>query len=326
MTLLYILLFVLSFLLTWAYRKYALHRSVLDIPNDRSSHTIPTPRGGGLAIIITWFGGISWLFVKGEIAAPLYYAFLSGIPLVIISFLDDHRSLNPGIRFAFQAISAIGALYFLHGLFLVDLGFASVHLPWLWTPVAFVAILWSINFFNFLDGIDGYIATEIVFIGGALYLLFGDVTAMVMLVTTLGFLLWNWQRAKIFMGDVGSTLLGFNVAVFAIWYQQQEITSVLNFLILTSVFWFDATITLYRRWRNGEKLSEAHRKHAYQRIVQAGFSHQRTVITALLLNLIGLVLVWMSILKPEWVIAFLAVDILILAGVLKMIDRKRPFL
>ena len=127
------------------------------------------------------------------------------------------------------------------------------------------------------------------------------------------------------MGDVSSTLLGFNVAIFAIYYQNTNTSSIIIWLLLTSVFWFDASVTLLRRIKNKENLGQAHRNHAFQRIVQAGFSHQKTVLWALFLNIIGLFAVFASIKMPKLAFAFLIADIMLLIIVLKFIDKKRPF-
>ncbi len=321
----YLLILLLSFFLTWLYRRYALQKSLLDIPNDRSSHTIPTPRGGGVAIVMVWFGGLMWLFLQQEIGQPLFLAFLAGVPLVIISYLDDIYTLKPGIRFLVQALSAAGALWFLGGLPAVDFGFAEIHNIWLWTPVAFIAILWAINLFNFLDGIDGYIGSEVAFIGLALFAIFMDATALLLAIAIIGFLIWNWPKAKIFMGDVGSTLLGFNVAVFAIWYQNAMDVSILFFLILSGAFWYDATITLYRRWRNKEKLSEAHRKHAYQRLTQSGLSHQQVSLGLWGVNILLFGVAYLGYLFPGYIWAAFSLAIVLLAGVMHFADRRKPF-
>lgn len=321
----YIIIFLASFVLTFVVRKIAIKKSIIDIPNDRSSHTVPTPRGGGLAIVIAWFAGLVYFFINDEIDVNLFYALLSGIFLVVISFIDDIKSQTPKIRFTFQFISSALALYFLGGLNSFDLGFYSIENIYLLTPIAFVAILWFINLFNFLDGIDGYEASEVIMICMSLFCLFGDSITLILAIACFGFLLWNWQKAKIFMGDVGSTILGFNVAVLAIYYQNEHITSILNLMILSSVFWFDATLTLFRRWRNNEQLSVAHRKHAYQRIVQAGFSHQKTVLFSILLNIFAFVLVYLSIQFSNFIVVFLLVDVLALWCVVKYIDGKKPF-
>jgi len=255
----------------------------------------------------------------------LYYALLSGLPLTLIGFADDIFNLKPGIRFLVQFLCAAAALFFLRGLSTIYCGLWTMDYGLLLTPLAFIAIIWSINLFNFLDGIDGYIGSEIVFIGVSLYLLTGSQIGLLLAAATLGFLIWNWPKAKIFMGDVGSTLLGFTVAVLAIYHQNNLSLSIPVWLILTSVFWFDATVTLFRRIWNKEKLSRAHRKHAYQRIVQAGFSHQQTTLWALVLNIVGFGLAWFANTYKTYNLVFLALDILVVYILLLWIDRKKPF-
>jgi Fuc2NAc and GlcNAc transferase len=272
--LLFLLAFVCSFILTWLVRKWALKESILDIPNGRSSHTIPTPRGGGIAIAIVWF-----------------------VALVILQSTDSLKS---------------------------QLFFALLN-SWILTPLAFIGIIWLTNLFNFLDGIDGYISTEIIFIGVVAFILFNDILALLIAVIVLGFLFWNWQKAKIFIGDVGSTLLGFTIAVFAIHHQNSDQSSIILWMILTSLFWMDATVTLWRRFRNKEQLSQAHRKHAYQRIVQAGFSHQKTVLYGLCLNLSSLLLVICAIHYRSIMLILAGVNILIVWLSIKWIDQRKPF-
>jgi Fuc2NAc and GlcNAc transferase len=316
---------LVSFVGTWLVRLFAIHRSIMDIPNDRSSHTVPTPRGGGLAVAIAWFIGLVYFFLEGQIEKNLFYALLSGLPLTLIGFADDIFNLKPGVRFLVQFFCAALALFFLGGLQYCQLSIVNCQLLIVLVPLAFIAIIWSVNLFNFLDGIDGYIGTEIVFIGIAVYALTGSLVGLLLATATLGFLFWNWPKAKIFMGDVGSTLLGFTVAVLAVYHQNNLSLSIPVWLILTSVFWFDATITLFRRIRNQEKLSLAHRKHAYQRMVLAGFSHQKTTLWALALNMVGFGLAWLANVYKTYNLVFLAVDVLVLYFVLRWIDGKKPF-
>ncbi|HEY4785922.1 MAG TPA: glycosyltransferase family 4 protein [Bacteroidales bacterium] len=321
----YLAICVLSFAITWIVRKVAIRKSIMDIPNDRSSHTIPTPRGGGLAVAVAWFIGLVCFFAEGKIEKSLFYALLSGLPLTLIGFADDVFNLKPGVRFLVQFLCAAAALFFLRGLLTLDCGLWTLDYGLFLTPLAFIAIIWSVNLFNFLDGIDGYIGSEIVFIGVSAFALTGNHVGLLLAVATFGFLIWNWPKAKIFMGDVGSTLLGFSVAVLAVYHQNNLSLSIPVWLILTSVFWFDATVTLFRRRMNKEKLSEAHRKHAYQRIVQAGFSHRKTTLWAISLNVIGFGLAWLANTYKTYNLAYLFADIVILFAVLRWIDRKKPF-
>jgi UDP-N-acetylmuramyl pentapeptide phosphotransferase/UDP-N-acetylglucosamine-1-phosphate transferase len=321
----FLVVLLISFLLTLVYRKYAIHKSVMDIPNDRSSHTIPTPRGGGIAVAISWFVGLVYFYIEGKIEPSFFYALLCGLPLAIIGFADDLFNLKPGIRFLVQFLCAGSGLWFLGGLCNCQILNINCQLTFLLTPLAFITIIWFINLFNFLDGIDGYIGTEIVFIGISTFVLAGDKLGILLAISVSGFLIWNWPKAKIFMGDVGSTLLGYIIAIFVIYYQNKLQISIVVWLILTSVFWFDATVTLIRRYLNKENLSIAHRKHAFQRIVQAGFSHQKTVLYCLLLNLFGLGLVFLCKKYNEFSFLFLLLDILVLAIIYWLIEIKKPF-
>ncbi|MCX6252910.1 MAG: glycosyltransferase family 4 protein [Bacteroidia bacterium] len=307
-------------------RKWAIHKSILDLPNERSSHTLPTPRGGGIAVVIVWLIGLSYYFFTKNIDAGLFFALLSGFPLAITGLFDDLVGLRPGIRFLIQVICAGIALYLLGGLQSFQFFTLNISFPLLLSLSALIAIVWSINLFNFLDGIDGYISSEVAFIGLSVFLLTGDQIGLLLTFTSIGFLIWNWQKAKIFMGDVGSTLLGFTIAVLAISHSNNNISSIPVWLILSSVFWFDGTITLFRRIKNKEHLSKAHKKHAYQRIVQAGFSHQKTVLWALGLNLVGFVFAFLATQYKTYDWLFLIADLVILIIVLTYIDRKKPFL
>lgn len=321
----YIIISFISCILTIAVLYFTKRASIVDIPNNRSSHTIPTPRGGGLAVAISWFVGLTYFFIHSKIEPPLFYALISSLPLTIIGFADDVFNLKPAVRFLVQFFCSALALWFLGGLQSLELGTWSLGFILLFTPLAFVSVIWAINLFNFLDGIDGYIGSEVVFIGVAAYSLTGDTICLLLAAATFGFLLWNWPKARIFMGDVGSTLLGFTVAVLAVNHQNNHISSIWVWLILTSVFWFDATVTLIRRFINKEKLSEAHRKHAYQRAVQSGFSHQQTTVGSIVLNVFGFGFAWLAHKFNTYAILFLLLDILMLFGVLRFIDKRKPF-
>jgi len=322
----YFVLFIFSFIATYLVRIIAIKMNVYDIPEKRSSHTVPTPRGGGIALIISWYIGITYEhFFWSSMPSNLFYAFLSGLLIVVIGLIDDIWRVNPKIKIIFQVLASLLAIYFLGGLQKVDLGFFIIENKYILSFFALIGIVWAVNLFNFLDGIDGYLGSEVVFIAIAISLLCTNSMVLLLGAVTLGFLIWNWQRAKVFMGDVGSTLLGFNVAVFAIYYQNTDKTSILIWIILSSVFWFDATLTFYRRFKNKEKLSVAHKKHTYQRIVQAGFSHQKTVIASIIINLFIFFLAWLSSEFSDYILLFSLATVLLLYLVVKLVDSKMPF-
>ncbi|MFA5478377.1 MAG: glycosyltransferase family 4 protein, partial [Bacteroidales bacterium] len=261
-------------------------KSLVASVNERSSHTVPTPHGGGIAIAITWFIGLFYLFFIGQIENNLFYALLFGAVISIVSFFDDIYELSPKIRLISQSIVAIGGLYFLGGFETLTFGIFDIQNSIFTNIFAFLMIIWFINLYNFLDGINGYAGSEAIFLALAGFILFSGNYFLVLAVAVLGFLFWNWNNAKIFMGDVGSTLLGYNIAIFTIYYANIEPTNFWIWIILFSVYWFDATLTLIRRKLNKEKLSLAHKKHGYQRLTQSGWSHYKVTNYSIGLNMI----------------------------------------
>lgn len=315
-------LFLASILLTWAVKAYAIHKAILDHPNERSSHSLPTPRGGGLAIVVTFYLGAGYLYASDLLDPKLFYAFASALPLIIVSLLDDLYTLGSKIRLAAQLLASVLALVSLGGIESLPLYFVELHGWWLNIPFL-LGMIWLINLYNFLDGIDGYAGSEAVFLGVAAASLFGYDIGWIVAAGALGFLLFNWQKAKIFMGDIGSTFLGFVFAVIMIDSLNNE-ESIYGWLVILGLFWIDATLTLVRRAKNGEQLSLAHRKHAYQRITQAGWSHQKTVLYGMGINILGLIpLFWLH--SSPYLILYSLLYILALLLVSHLIDKIKPF-
>ncbi|MBF7066129.1 MraY family glycosyltransferase [Aliarcobacter butzleri] len=317
----YLILLLFSFLLTYFIKNYMIKKSLVASVNERSSHTVPTPHGGGIAIAITWFIGLFYLYFIGQIENNLFYALLLGAVISIVSFFDDIYELSPKLRLIIQAIVAIGGLYFLGGFEALSFGIFDIQNPIFTNIFAFFMIIWFINLYNFLDGINGYAGSEAVFLSLAGFILFGGNYFLVLDVAVLGFLYWNWNKAKIFMGDVGSTLLGYNVAIFTIYYANQEPTNFWIWIILFGVYWFDATLTLIRRKLNKERLSLAHKKHAYQRLTQAGWSHYKVTNYSIGLNILLFAIVFFI---SNIFVAFLF-SFVVLVLVMKFIDSKKAF-
>ena len=296
-------------------------KSLVASVNERSSHTTPTPHGGGIALCLTWFIGLVYLYFMGQIESNLFYALLFGAVISIVSFFDDIYELSPKLRLIIQATVAIGGLYFLGGFETLTFGIFDIQNPILTNVFAFFMIIWFINLYNFLDGINGYAGSEAVFLALAGFVLFGGNHFLVLGVAVLGFLYWNWNKAKIFMGDVGSTLLGYNIAIFTIYYANEEATNFWIWIILFGLFWFDATLTLIRRKLNKEKLSQAHKKHAYQRLTQAGWSHYKVTNYSIGINLILFGIVYFV---SNIFIAFVFALILLILT-MKFVDSKKAF-
>ena len=317
----YLLLLFLSFILTYFIKNYAIKKSLVAEVNERSSHNIPTPHGGGIAISVTWFIGLGYLYFTDAIDVKLFYALLVGVIISVVSFFDDIFELSPKIRLVMQAIVAFFGIYFLGGLHAVDLGLFSFNNQILTNVFAFLLIVWFINLYNFLDGINGYAGSEILFLSLAGYLLFGGEHFLVLAAASLGFLYWNFGNAKIFMGDVGSTLLGYNVAIFTLYYANVETDNLWIWIILFGVFWFDATVTLIKRKLAGERVSQAHKKHAYQRLTQVGWSHTKVVVAAMVMNIVLLSLIYFI---PYWFVSFF-IALVFLYAVMRFVDFKKAF-
>ena len=317
----YIILLITSFLLTYFIKNYMIKKSLVATINERSSHTVPTPHGGGIALAITWFIGLMYLYFIGEISSNLFYALLFGAVISIVSFFDDIYELSPKIRLITQAIVAIGGLYFLGGLETFTFGIFDIQNPIFTNIFAFFMIIWFINLYNFLDGINGYAGSEAIFLALAGFILFSGNHFLVLAVAVLGFLYWNWNKAKIFMGDVGSTLLGYNIAIFTIYYANEQASNFWIWIILFGIYWFDATLTLIRRKLNKEKLSQAHKKHGYQRLTQAGWSHYKVTNYSIGLNMILFFIVYFV---SNIFVAFI-LALIVLALSMKFVDNKKSF-
>jgi len=306
--------------MTLLIRYIANKKELLDHPNERSSHTMPTPKGGGLAIMIAFYLGLTYLYFQAYIGPKLFFALLSALPVVIVSLLDDIYHLSARIRLGVQFGSAAAALYFIGGVDTISLGSFSLSGNWL-NLLALLGIVWMTNLYNFLDGIDGYAGSEALFAGAAAYLLFDNETAFLVAAASAGFLMLNWHKASIFMGDVGSAPLGFTFAILML--DDAGSPHFLGWLMLLSLFWFDATLTLLRRIKKREKLSQPHKKHAYQRLNQAGFAHDRVVLLAIGINLLIFSALYF-IPEKGYLYLFLALMVL-LYSLTKRIDSKKAF-
>jgi Fuc2NAc and GlcNAc transferase len=283
---------ILAALLTGVARRLAARGRFLDVPNDRSSHTEVTPRGGGAAIVLVVSAATIALAAHGTLPRGLCPAALGGILVAAVGFLDDRRALTPAVRLAVHAAAAVWAVVWLGGLPPLRFGAQAVDLGWAGHALAVLGIVWVLNLFNFMDGIDGLAASEAVFlaIGGALILSSARVDGVAGLAIVFGsacagFLLWNWPPARIFMGDVGSGYLGYLIAVLALASARDDPAAMWIWLILGGVFFVDATVTLVRRALRGDPVHEAHRSHAYQWLARRWRSHQRVTLTVAGVNL-----------------------------------------
>jgi Fuc2NAc and GlcNAc transferase len=283
--------FVASAVLSGLVRRYALAHSLLDLPNERSLHSVPTPRGGGLAIALVVLVGLVVLAATGALAPQWAIGLVGGGALVAwVGWLDDRRGLPASGRALVHVAAAVWTVWWLGGMPRLTIGAETVHLGLGGGLLAVLGVVWATNLYNFMDGIDGLAATEAVTVGlvGAV-LLAGRSPALALVAILLasaagGFLCWNWPPARLFMGDVGSGFLGFLFGGLAVASEQAQALPSLLWLVLLGSFFADATITLLRRMIRGERWHTPHRSHAYQRAVEAGWSHLRVTVTMAFLS------------------------------------------
>ncbi|MFZ5540480.1 MAG: MraY family glycosyltransferase [Pseudomonadota bacterium] len=297
-------------------------RRLLDVPNERSSHAHPVPRGGGVAIVLAFVAGALALWWCGSMPTALLAALLVGGGLVAaVGFWDDHVNLPARVRLPLHVIAAVLAVALLGPVQHVPVGAAMWVAPaWIAWPVSVIGVAWLLNLYNFMDGIDGIAAGEAVSVALAAALIAGLVDAQFPGLTLLaaaaaGFLLLNWPPARIFMGDAGSGFLGYAFAVYLLFSANLSARFVWVWVILLAVFWVDATITLGRRVLTGERWYSAHRSHAYQHAAVRYGGHLPVTLAIIAINLLVLLpLAILAATRPQHAYIGAAAAFAVLAG------------
>ncbi len=280
---------LVSLLGTEIVRRYAVRTAMVDVPNDRSSHSVPTPRGGGIAMVVGILGMLGLLTtLLPEQRATAIGILGGGLMVAAIGMLDDRFDLSARVRLITQIAAAVWLLAWLGGVGPIE--FFGLDFSILMLPVAVLFIVWSTNVFNFMDGLDGFAGGQAVVASTAasfLCLASGDsLLSYLMLATSgaaAGFLVWNWPPARIFMGDCGSGFLGFLFASTSIVAHKNGSISITAGITLLLVFLIDATLTLFRRMYQGEQWYKPHRSHAYQLATQLGATHRQVTLMSIVL-------------------------------------------
>lgn len=287
---------LMSLALTFGLRHYAIARNLIDIPNSRSSHVIPTPRGGGVAIVFSFLLANIAMLATGMITLPFFMAvFFPGILVAILGFVDDHGHVSARWRLLGHFTAALGVLFCFGGSPSIPLmGFVISS----WYICGFLVVfylVWMINLYNFMDGIDGLASVEALTVTlsvAFLYWLMGldnlIWAPLIMAASVSGFLFFNFPPARIFMGDAGSGFIGLMLGVLSLQGAWSAPQFIWGWLILMGGFIVDSTYTLARRLLRGEKIYEAHRSHAYQFASRIHGSHKVVTLGIGLINLLWL--------------------------------------
>ncbi|SDU99284.1 MraY family glycosyltransferase [Pseudomonas mucidolens] len=298
---------LLSFALTAGLRRYALLRSIIDIPNARSSHSLPTPRGGGVAIVLSFLLTLPLLGWGQLVPLDVLIAVGgAGGLIALIGFMDDHGHIAARWRLLGHFTAGGWALFWLEGFPAIQFFGVTYNLAWAGGILAAFYLVWMLNLYNFMDGIDGLASVEAISscLGVCLIYWLSGFTGLIWMPLLLsmavgGFLCWNFPPAKIFMGDAGSGFLGVTLGVISIqaaWASSQLFWA---WLILLGVFIVDATATLIRRLVRGEKVYEAHRSHAYQFASRRFGKHLPVTLAVVAINLFWLLPVALCVVLLE---------------------------
>ncbi|TDT58931.1 Fuc2NAc and GlcNAc transferase [Enterobacter sp. AG5470] len=296
----FLTIFMVACFLTWLLRGYAIRNNVLDVPVHRSSHSIPTPRGGGVAIVISLavFTAIGYFahFISGDVSLALI---VPGLITAIIGFLDDHGHIDAKLRLVFHFVAAGAGLYFIGGFPTIVIAGYSINIPVVSTLFGLLFLVWMLNLYNFMDGINGIAGSEAVSFSllSLLVIVIShptmpvqnlQVCLLLLAGASFGFLVWNFPIARIFMGDAGSGFLGIIIGLIVLIASYVDSSLFFAELILLGIFIIDATVTLLRRVARGQKPFEAHASHCYQILSRRYQSHTKVTTGVIVINTLWL--------------------------------------
>lgn len=322
---------LLSFFLTHSFCEMAKNTKLVNNPDSRTLHLNPTVRGGGLIFIGLTLCSLPFLSLITGTECTVWLGLLISLLLLAgISFMDDLSHLSVTLRLGVQCMVALIATYSYQPQYL-DFVFFSIENEYVIFFFTFFTVIWSINHFNFMDGLDGFSALQAIFLLVCYFMLFNWVYAtfyqdfcLVLAITLLGFLYYNFPPAKLFMGDVGSASLGLVVICLALIGQQQFQIPLLYWFMLNSIFLFDATLTLIRRVINKEQCYSPHKKHAYQRLKQYGLDTRLILTGQFLINIIIGGLLVLSIMGKLSLVLALSMLLLILIATYILAEQLYP--
>lgn len=316
----------ISFGLTHLVRKIAITRNKFDIPNERSSHKNPTPRGGGVAVVAAFLFGLLALLIRRDIDAESFYAIvLPGALVAIIGYLDDlGRVTAARLRLIGHFVAALIAIYILGGLPPMPLFSATLDIGLVGNIIAVLFLVWMLNLFNFMDGIDTITGIEALTscLILTIFLINKSDTELwrvpaLLCAAVIGFLYFNWPPAKIFLGDIGSGFIGFTIGTISLVIAKSQPLITWAVIILLGVFIVDATVTLIRRVYDKQQISAAHRSHAFQHLANNADRHLKVSLSIAAVNIFWLApIAWLVVdqqLQPIVGVSIAYVPLVVLA-------------
>ncbi len=326
--------FLVSVTVTGLVRVHAIRSRLLAFPSHRSSHEVPTPVGGGVAIVLAYLLTLVAVFVSFRPEWQYASLLAMSLPVALSGYLDDRRQLGAGLRLFVQLLCAFVAVFLAESIPVLQVGNVRIEGVWLAWFLLPVSLVWLCNLYNFMDGIDGLAGSEAAFVclAASIFLIQGNDLLLAWLCLglfagTSGFLVWNWAPARIFMGDVGSGFLGLTLGLIALVSHQNGSMSLWSWVILLACFIVDATFTLLRRLLRRENVTQAHRQHAYQHAAMRLANHGRVCVAVLAINLIWLLpIAALANLHPEHGVYFAVLAIVPLLALAYRFDAGRESL
>ena len=306
--------FLLAFAMTYFTRAYALKKNIIDNPNERSSHSVPTPRGGGVAVVCSYLLALTVLIYSQQLTVHIGLTLIAaGFVIALLGFLDDHGHINSMLRLAVHFLVAIGVVISLGGFSEVT-AFNGLQLGFLANIIAVLFLVWLLNLYNFMDGINGIASVEAITTVVSMAILYyvlnttlnSDILWL-LAACVFGFLLWNFPKAKIFMGDACSGFLGLTLGILALIALKENLALFCAWIICLGVFVFDATYTLIKRVLSGYKMYDAHRSHSYQILSRKCGSHTPVTLAVAAINLLWLFPIAYITVTQAWAYPELAV-------------------
>lgn len=290
-----IVFFLLTLLFTGYMRHYALKKNIIDNPNERSSHSVPTPRGGGVAVVCSYLLAMAVLIYSQQLTLHIgLILMVAGFVIALLGFLDDHGHINSMLRLAIHFLVAIAAVISLGGFAEVTV-FNDIQLGFFANIIAVLFLVWLLNLYNFMDGINGIASVEAITTTVSMAILYfllntslNSDMLWLLAACVFGFLLWNFPKAKIFMGDACSGFLGLTLGILALIALKENLALFCAWIICLGVFVVDATYTLIKRVVNGYKMYDAHRSHSYQILSRKCNSHTPVTLVVVAINLLWL--------------------------------------
>lgn len=324
-----IVFFILTLLFTGYMRHYALKKNIIDNPNERSSHSVPTPRGGGVAVVFSYLLALVILIYSQQLTVHIGLTLMvAGFVIALLGFLDDHGHINSMLRLAIHFFVAIGVVISLGGFAEVSI-FNGMQLGFIANIIAVLFLVWLLNLYNFMDGINGIASVEAITTTVSMAILYyvfnlslNSDLLLLLAACVSGFLLWNFPKAKIFMGDACSGFLGLTLGILALIALKENLALFCAWIICLGVFVVDATYTLIKRVLSGYKMYDAHRSHSYQILSRKWGSHTPVTLIVATINLSWLFpIAYMTVIQ-QWAYPELAVLIAYLPLILLAFKLK----